>query len=1012
MDKKLVSVCINVYNDEKFIKETVDSVLNQTYKNLEIIVIDNGSADKAFQTLKDIKDDRLQIYRNDKNKSTSFALNMAISLSKGEYLAHINAGDLWTSDKIEKQVEALENNSEYGVCFTQVDVIDENGKTADDSFDGIKNVFELQHCSQPKMFRRLFDNGSRICHSTELIRASVIREVGEYDTSLNLLYGYDFLLRTIEKTNLYIIPSSLTLYRVCSEKGENKSSEKCMGYVTEYARIIDKAINGCSDSLFLEAFFDRLILKGEHSHIETELEKAFLLKDGFEPLKHNPVLAINKFAGLFGDVQYIKEAEEKFGFTLNDFYELQTMQTLYNKEYEEKLLEHTKQIYSYKAEDLKDDLEYKESELANYVEELEALKKQLYIANTNYFAITNSFYWRLTVPCRKIGQLVKKVVYKNRTLTALCRIAKAFIMRGPKFTYKKIKTHFKNKTRFRIISDSLNITKKTRLFETSYNFSKNIKFSILVPLYNTPLDFLKEMINSVRNQTYGNWELCLADGSVDTFSFVGEYCKLVSSKDSRIVYKKLSENKGISENTNECLKMASGDFIALFDHDDILHPSALFEVMKCICDKNADFIYTDEVVFLGKDTSKIHTCHFKPDYSFDNLISNNYICHFSVFDAKLIEKVGGFRSKYDGSQDHELILRLTDAAKNIVHIPKILYFWRSHKNSVAMDLEAKPYVVNAGINAVHDFLKSKGYKVKVKSSAFPTIYKVGYEIIGNPKVSVIIQSGKDFATLKNCINSIKSFSTYLNYEIIVIYNDDEINEKLVRFCNFVFNNNKIKSIKYSNEYNVSAMNNLAVSSASGEYLLFLHPDTKIITPDWIQELLMFAQREDVGAVGGKTYFYDNTVEHGGIVLGLGSDNIAGYSHYGLDKSNLGYMGRMYYVQNVSAVSNICFMVKKSLFEQLGGFDESFALKYNDVDLCLRLRDIGKLNVFTPFCEMYHYESKRQNVAKNGKHSNRISAEKDLFNSKWRSVIEKGDPFYNPNFSLKDSYEIESVNYNN
>ena len=230
------------------------------------------------------------------------------------------------------------------------------------------------------------------------------------------------------------------------------------------------------------------------------------------------------------------------------------------------------------------------------------------------------------------------------------------------------------------------ISKKRGREETAFVFNKDIKFSVLVPLYNTPKKFLEEMIRSVQYQTYGNWELCLADGSDGEHDFVERYCLRAAEADSRIKYKKLTENKGISENTNECIKMASGDYIALFDHDDVLHPSALFECMKAICNNDADYVYTDEATFLGNSKSTILSFHFKPDFAYDNLLANNYICHFSVFKASLIDKVGMFRHKYDGSQDHDIILRLTNAAKNVVHIPKLLYFWRSHANSVAMDI--------------------------------------------------------------------------------------------------------------------------------------------------------------------------------------------------------------------------------------------------------------------------------------------------------------------------------------
>ncbi len=543
------------------------------------------------------------------------------------------------------------------------------------------------------------------------------------------------------------------------------------------------------------------------------------------------------------------------------------------------------------------------------------------------------------------------------------------------------------------------ISKETRKLQSETKFCKDIKFSILVPLYNTPARFLKEMIGSVTSQTYGNWELCLADGSDDKHAYVGEYCKKLSEKDGRIVYKKLTENKGISENTNECIRMSSGNYIALFDHDDVLHPSALYECMKAICEQDADYVYTDEAVFLGKRISNITTHHFKPDFAYYNLLANNYICHFSVFKAALIEKVGMFRHEYDGSQDHDIILRLTSVAENIVHIPKILYFWRSHKNSVAMDISSKTYAIKAGISAVHDFLQSKGIEAEVESSpAYPTIYRIKYKITGTPKVSIII-SNKDKADgLKKCINSIFEKSTYKNYEIIIVDNQSTDKETLAYYDELECKEN-IKLLSYDKPYNYSAIINGAVKAADGEYILMLDSDTEVITPEWIEELLMYAQREDIGAVGAKLCLPDNSLQHAGIILGVGSEHIAESSHLGMDIENVGYMGKMFYAQNVSAVTTACLMVKKSAFVEVGGFDESLSMAYCDVDFCLSLGKLGLANIFNPFSVLYHWHNRsfyKKSV---------FTDEAKKFREKWQDVLEKGDPYYNPNFSLDASYMI-------
>ena len=534
-------------------------------------------------------------------------------------------------------------------------------------------------------------------------------------------------------------------------------------------------------------------------------------------------------------------------------------------------------------------------------------------------------------------------------------------------------------------------------------FDRMVKVSVLTPLWNTPENFLREMIESVQAQTYQNWELCLADGSDDAHAYVGEICREYAAKDSRIVYKKLEKNGGIAENTNRCLEMATGEFVAPFDHDDLLHPCVLYEYVKVINEKNADYIYCDEATFKNGDVNQMITMHFKPDYAIDNLRANNYICHFSMFDKKLLEGTELYRTKFDGSQDHDMILRLTDKARNVVHVPKLLYYWRQHAGSVSSGVEAKPYVVESARGAVADHLRRHGFaNFKITSTrAFETIFKITYEIIGEPKISIIIPNKDHVEDLRRCISSIMEKSTYDNYEIIVVENNSETRE-IFAYYEELANNPAVKIITYKGDFNYSAINNLGVSEASGEYVLLLNNDIQIITVNWMEELLMYAQRPDVGAVGAKLYYPDKTIQHAGVVIGLGAHRTAGHVHYRQKRENLGYMGRLCYAQNMSAVTGACLLVKKALYEEAGGLDESFAVSLNDVDFCLKLRRMGYLNVFTPFAEAYHYESASRGSDMTGEAAARYNAESARFREKWKAELEAGDPYYNPNFSLDKS----------
>lgn len=545
--------------------------------------------------------------------------------------------------------------------------------------------------------------------------------------------------------------------------------------------------------------------------------------------------------------------------------------------------------------------------------------------------------------------------------------------------------------------------------QRQYVFSKDIKFSILVPLYNTPKSFLTEMIDSVTAQTYENWELCLADGSDREHDYVGQICAEYVKKDSRILYRKLEENKGISGNTNECLKMAGGDYIGLFDHDDILHPSALYEYMKRICDEDADYVYCDEATFKGNKTiDHMITMHFKPDFAIDNLRANNYICHFSVFDRKLLEGMEVFRPQFDGSQDHDMILRLTARAKHVAHVPKLLYYWRSHKESVAANIGAKTYAIEAARGAIADHLKTCGFRnFEISSTrAFVTIFRIKYEIAGTPKISILIPNKDHAQDLSRCVESVLKQSTYDNYEIIIIENNSET-EEIQNYYRSLEKYKNIRIVRYEGEFNYSKINNFGASFAAGEYLLLLNNDTEVISIDWMEELLMYAQREDVGAVGAKLYFADKRIQHAGIVIGLGAHRTAGHTHYRIPKANVGYMGRLCYAQDVSAVTGACLMVKKALYDELGGLDESFAVALNDVDFCLRLREKGLLNVWNPYCELYHYESASRGADDQGDKAKRYEEESARFRERWKKQLEKGDPYFNPNFSLdKSNYSLK------
>ena len=543
-------------------------------------------------------------------------------------------------------------------------------------------------------------------------------------------------------------------------------------------------------------------------------------------------------------------------------------------------------------------------------------------------------------------------------------------------------------------------TEETLETQRKQKFDYSPLISIAVPAYQTPVEFLRQMIESLIVQTYSNWELCIVNASPDNEEMqkvLAEY----SAGNSRVRFCNLKENLGIAENTNRAFAMTKGEFVGLLDHDDLLAPNALYEIVKILQDHpQADALYTDE----DKVTTELDEHfqpHLKPDFNLDLLRSNNYICHFFVVRKSIVEKAGGFRKEFDGAQDYDFIFRCTENAGEVLHVPEILYHWRTHKASTADNPASKMYAFEAGKRAIEAHLERTGTKGEISHTQDLGFYRVKYPVQGKPLVSVIIPNKDEKETLQTCLEMLEKNTGYQNFEIIIVENNSTTDE-IFRYYKELSGNRKIHLLRWGKEFNYSAINNFAAAHAKGEYLLLLNNDTEVITPDWMEELLMYAMRKDVGVVGAKLYYPDKTIQHAGVVLGLGAHRTAGHSHYGQHRDNLGYMGRLCYAQNVSAVTGACLLVKKSLYDGVGGLSEDFAISLNDVDFCLKLREKGFLNVFTPFAELYHFESVSRGLDDQGEKAERYNKESEHFRTKWKEVLAKGDPYYNPNFSLDRS----------
>lgn len=535
-------------------------------------------------------------------------------------------------------------------------------------------------------------------------------------------------------------------------------------------------------------------------------------------------------------------------------------------------------------------------------------------------------------------------------------------------------------------------------------FDLQPKISIVVPVYNVDQEWLERTIDSVRGQIYENWELCLCDDlspKPHIRMVLNQYAEL----DSRIKVKFKEVNEGIALTSNAALNLATGEYVGLLDHDDEITPDALFENVKVInTSPEVGLIYSDE----DKLDMQGRRCDpfFKPDFSPELLRSQNYICHFTVIKKSILDELGGFRKGYDGSQDHDLILRAVEMAESVHHIPKILYHWRKIPGSTAAVYDSKSYAWEAGRKAVEDSLQRTGIKGEATFAKYQGSYRARPTISGNPLVSIIIPFKDKSELLQTAIESILAKTTYQNYEILGISNNSNEPKTQALMKELAQRDNRVSFTEYNVPFNFSKINNHAVEIAKGDYIVLLNNDIEIISPEWIDALLEFAQLPDIGAVGGKLYYDDNRIQHAGIVLGMAG--VAGHPHHLFHKDDVGYYARTHIVHNVSALTGACLMVRKDLYKSVGGMDtENFGVAYNDVDFCLKLLQRGYRNVFTPYCEMFHYESQSRGYDNTPEKMQRLEKESAAFNKKWKAYFDQGDPYHNQHLSLeKTNYSIK------
>lgn len=896
---KKISIIVTCYNHEEYIAQCLKSIYNQTYSNLELVVINDGSTDDSDLVIKNILLEspfETTHYISRENKGVCYSRNEGLDWVTGDYVLIVDSDNFLENNHVELCVEELEKSGlDIAYCSQK------NAVTG-----GIVN--EVPEFSLGRLI------SANYIDTCSLIRVSKIEDT-RFDLALTgrSMEDYDFFLSLVTKGAKPIKIQNLYLnYRLSKGSMNNRAENhlKRIEWIETYQYIIGKY----------------------PQYVGTSTS---LLGDWYLSLNNDYNLNAEKF----------NERTEKLKLALKE------------KEITEKKL----------ADELK------ELTLAK-----QQVDQQFVNLNQQYLNVVNSKSWLigrvLTHPYRKALSLKSKILNRLGRRRPTERIQES--------NYQKWINEFERQESEEVIRE---------------DFKYRPLISILIPVYNVEKKWLLACVESILNQTYSNWELCLADDASTNQETI-QTLEELSQLDSRIKVVFREENGHISAATNSALQIAEGEFIALVDNDDTLPKQALCKVVEALNkNKNLNLIYSDEDKIT--EDGKRYDPHFKPDWAPNLILNQNYVSHLGVYRRSIASEIGGFRVGFEGAQDHDFLLRFIEKIdeKTIHHIPEILYHWRAISGSTALQTSEKSYVEDRGILAVQEALNRRKIPAHVSSGKYPGLYEIEYLIPEKSLVSIIIPTRNGYEDLKQCVDSIIELSTYENYEIIIADNgsDDEKMAKL--FSSYKEKlQERFKVVLIDIPFNYSRINNLAVEESKGKYLLFLNNDTSVITPSWIEEMVGLAQFDNIGCVGAKLWYMDDTIQHGGVVLGIGG--IAGHAFLNASPNDPGYFSRLYTNYNYTAVTAACLMVKRVDFDAVGGFDEKLTVAFNDVDFCIKVYKLGRYNVWAHKAELYHYESKSRGQEDTPEKKARFKKEIDFMNQRYGCFLEN-DPAYNINFDL-------------
>lgn len=970
-----ISVVIASYNHEKYVAEAIESVLRQTCQDFEVVITDDGSTDRTVEAIRNFRDPRIRLFCFAKNRGASVAMNNSIREAHGEYVAALGSDDLCNPGRLRTQAAILDRSSEIGAVFSSVEVIDEGGKAFTDAGHSYFNVFRQPNRTRYEWLNHFFHHANALCHPSLMMRRKCHEEIGYFDERLAQLLDLDMWIRLCQRYDIYITPEELTKYRVRTGEisASGNRSDARIRLATEHALVLRNYLR-IRDLETLYRIFPEAKRYGDSS--DDSLVPFLLAKLALEKgdIPHRN-FAMGALFELLGRPDTKETLQERFNFSARDFVQLTGECDLFNVEVANLLADATKQR------------SVLEAELRSRQAELDRIRGSLAWKGLNAGAQAIERVLPRGTRRRRVydgGYGATKSLFTQGWGAAVRRVKEG--LWGPDASYRKwIATHEPGEAELDTMA------------RESAQWGYRPRISIVTPVFNPRKKDLVHCIQSVVGQIYDNWELCLVDGASDP-GYVQETIARFAQQDHRIKHLRLPKNLGIAGNSNDALRLATGEFVAFLDHDDMLAPFALYEVVKSLNqDQALDFLFSDEDK-VPSSSNKRYSPFFKPEWGPDTFRSYNYPCHFAVTRRALLERVGGLREGFDGSQDYDLLLRVTDATTKIRRIPKILYHWRASETSVASDMTIKPYAYPAAKKALSEHLNRRGLDGEVMDGFALGAYRVRYSVRPGQRVSIIVPTRDQVDLLKRCVLSILAATNWRHFQVVIV--DNQSRERETReFVQAIQRDQRVRVIQYDQSFNFSALNNFAVRSTDTEQLVFLNNDTEVISPDWLTTMLEFAQRPDVGAVGIKLYYPDDTVQHGGVVIGLGG--VAGHAFRGFPRLNHGYMGRLSIVQNVSTVTAACMMLRRAVFDEVGGFDERLSHAFNDVDLCLRIREKGYVNVFTPYAELYHHESASRGYdLATPERTARFVKEVEFMKTRWKHVLDAGDPYYNPNLTLE------------